>query len=256
MAESGRIGMVDLSINLQNIINNKMDRVDGKDLSSNDFTDAYKTKLDGIASGATKVQESSNNGYVKINSIDTKVYIHPGLDKSVTNPHGTTKADVGLSNVTNDAQVKRSEMGQPNGVATLDNNGKLIQDATTIGGKTINQIETDIEGNVTNIIGDTIVNTIDNKTGDILTLDTVQYSSDVLAYDDDFNPTHIQYKRKSNNKLVLDTTASAPDSNGYYQVLTCKIFNDDGSTIKKTITYHFTFLESGYIDTNDGGVVS
>lgn len=35
------------------------------------------------------------------------------------------KADVGLENVTNDAQVKRSEMGVASGVATLDSTGKV-----------------------------------------------------------------------------------------------------------------------------------
>lgn len=39
-----------------------------------------------------------------------------------TNPV-LNKADVGLSNVTNDAQVKRTEMGVANGVATLDSSG-------------------------------------------------------------------------------------------------------------------------------------
>ncbi len=36
-----------------------------------------------------------------------------------------SKADVGLGNVTNDAQVKRSEMGAANGVATLGGDGKV-----------------------------------------------------------------------------------------------------------------------------------
>ena len=36
-----------------------------------------------------------------------------------------TKANIGLGNVTNDAQVKRSEMGQPSGVATLGIDGKV-----------------------------------------------------------------------------------------------------------------------------------
>lgn len=36
-----------------------------------------------------------------------------------------TKTDVGLANVTNDAQVKRSEMGAVNGVATLGADGKV-----------------------------------------------------------------------------------------------------------------------------------
>ena len=41
------------------------------------------------------------------------------------NPHQITKEQVGLGNVTDDAQVKRDEMGQPGGVATLDETGKV-----------------------------------------------------------------------------------------------------------------------------------
>lgn len=44
------------------------------------------------------------------------------------NPHAVTKAQVGLGNVTNDSQVKRSEMGVAGGVATLDSSG-LIPEA-------------------------------------------------------------------------------------------------------------------------------
>jgi len=40
-------------------------------------------------------------------------------------PNPPTKTDVGLENVSNDAQVKRIEMGANNGVATLDLSGKL-----------------------------------------------------------------------------------------------------------------------------------
>lgn len=47
---------------------------------------------------ATKVESSSTNGNIKINETETKVYTHPG---SGTNPHGTTKSDVGLGNVPN-----------------------------------------------------------------------------------------------------------------------------------------------------------
>lgn len=42
-----------------------------------------------------------------------------------SNPHSVNKQQIGLSNVTNDAQVKRSEMGVANGVATLNENGKI-----------------------------------------------------------------------------------------------------------------------------------
>lgn len=42
-----------------------------------------------------------------------------------SNPHIVTKDQVGLANVTNDAQVKRSEMGSANGVATLNESGTV-----------------------------------------------------------------------------------------------------------------------------------
>lgn len=47
---------------------------------------------------ATKVESSSTNGNIKINGTEATVYTHPG---SGTNPHGTTKSDVGLGNVGN-----------------------------------------------------------------------------------------------------------------------------------------------------------
>ena len=49
-------------------------------------------------------------------------------DIVLTGSGGTmpTKTDVGLANVTNDAQVKRSEMGAASGVETLDVNSKLV----------------------------------------------------------------------------------------------------------------------------------
>ena len=45
----------------------------------------------------------------------------PDTNKAVN----VTKTSLGLNNVTNDAQVKRTEMGAANGVATLDANGKI-----------------------------------------------------------------------------------------------------------------------------------
>lgn len=62
------------------------------------FTNALKTKLDGIAASATKTENSATNGNIKINGVEANVYTHPGTG---TNPHGTTKADVGLSLVEN-----------------------------------------------------------------------------------------------------------------------------------------------------------
>ncbi len=46
-------------------------------------------------------------------------------DVRTDNPHSVTKTQIGLSNVTNDSQVKRSEMGEESGVATLGADGKI-----------------------------------------------------------------------------------------------------------------------------------
>lgn len=48
-------------------------------------------------SGATVVADSETNGNILINGEEVNVYTHP----SGTNPHGTTKSDVGLGNVPN-----------------------------------------------------------------------------------------------------------------------------------------------------------
>lgn len=61
---------------------NKVEKAAGKDLSSNDYTTEEKNKLAGIETGA-------NN------------YVHP----EGTNPHNTTKSDVGLGNVDNVKQM-------------------------------------------------------------------------------------------------------------------------------------------------------
>jgi uncharacterized membrane protein len=63
----------------------KVDKVSGKQLSTNDYTTTEKNKLAGIA-------DNANN------------YVHPG---SGTNPHGTTKTDIGLGNVDNTSDTNK-----------------------------------------------------------------------------------------------------------------------------------------------------
>ena len=63
-------------------LGDKVEKVVGKDLSSNDYTTEEKNKLGGIEAKANK-------------------YVHP----EGTNPHSTTKSDVGLGNVDNTKQM-------------------------------------------------------------------------------------------------------------------------------------------------------
>lgn len=71
-------------------LDTKVDKVTGKGLSTNDYTTNEKNKLAGIATGATKVADSTTNGNILINGTETTVYAHPnsgvtaGTYKSVT----------------------------------------------------------------------------------------------------------------------------------------------------------------------------
>ena len=76
-------------------------------------------------SGTEKIYRWNKYEYVEISNTEL---LEGALNSHVqdkNNPHQVTKEQIGLSEVTNDAQVKRSEMGTPEGVATLNENGKI-----------------------------------------------------------------------------------------------------------------------------------
>ncbi|MCI6276253.1 MAG: hypothetical protein MR639_05855, partial [Clostridium sp.] len=99
-ASSSIIDDNNLSAAVQDAINKRHSHANASILNAMEqaFTTALKNKLDGISANATKVEKSNTNGNIKINGVETNIYTHPG---SGSNPHGTTKADIGLSNVEN-----------------------------------------------------------------------------------------------------------------------------------------------------------
>lgn len=73
---------------------------------------------------SSKLTEIDN----EITNINTNIVTGVKGDSETSYRKGNvniTKANIGLGNVTNDAQVKRSEMGVASGVATLDTSGKV-----------------------------------------------------------------------------------------------------------------------------------
>lgn len=99
------------------LLSKKVDKVTDKSLVS----DSEIEKLLGLPNNVelnnliTTAKAAGDNAQLDLN-------LHK---QNTSNPHKVTKAQVGLGNVTNDAQVKRSEMGVANGVATLDADGKV-----------------------------------------------------------------------------------------------------------------------------------
>lgn len=147
-------------------LNNKVDKEDGKQLSTNDYTTTEKNKLAGISSGAqANVIETVQLNGSSITPSDKTVNVQ------------VSKSTVGLNNVTNDAQVKRSEMGKADGVATLDNAGKVpasqlpsyvddVIEGYYSGGKfyTSKDSSGNYSGAITGETGKIYVNLNDNKT--------------------------------------------------------------------------------------------
>ena len=105
----------------------------GKLMSETEFKDeegnTYEPRTGVIyidtVSGTEKIYRWNKYEYVEISNTEL---LEGALNSHVqdkNNPHQVTKEQIGLSEVTNDAQVKRSEMGTPEGVATLNENGKI-----------------------------------------------------------------------------------------------------------------------------------
>ena len=83
-----------------------------------------KAKLDGVEARANNYVHPANHAATMITE-DTDHRFVTDAEKAAWNAKPDDKEDIGLGNVTNDAQVKRSEMGVANGVATLDENGQV-----------------------------------------------------------------------------------------------------------------------------------
>ena len=93
----------------------------------------------------------------------------------ITLSASTVKTDLKLNNVTNDKQVKRTEMGSANGVATLDANGKVPASQLP------SYVDDIIEGHYSDgVFKDTNYNTIKGESGkiyvDILSSTTYRWS--------------------------------------------------------------------------------
>jgi hypothetical protein len=105
-------------------LSNKVDKVTDKQLTTNDFDNTYKTKLDGIADNATKV-EGSTLGYIKINNVNTLIYEHPAMHEASIIYANETFNGVLLPN-TGSANLR-------NMLHTIDNHTHPIATITTAG---------------------------------------------------------------------------------------------------------------------------
>ena len=66
-------GLQKVKAHIENLLFGKVDKVDGKGLSTNDYTTAEKNKLSGIATGANKTIVDSALSSTSTNPVQNKV---------------------------------------------------------------------------------------------------------------------------------------------------------------------------------------
>ena len=159
-SESTSTPKANKKVKADTLLNNKVDKVTGKGLSTNDYTTAEKTKLAGIANNANNyVLPNASTAQVGGIQIATDAEITTGTNttKAVTptqlkalanvanshiasqnNPHTVTKSQIGLGNVDNVRQYSTSNP-PPYPVTSVNNStgavslGELgIQNATNV----------------------------------------------------------------------------------------------------------------------------
>ena len=102
---------------IQTKLDTKVDKVPGKSLIEN--TEINKLKeLPNKSTLDSQIADAKQSGTSAQNNLTAHI-------NNTENPHNVTKEQLKLENVTNDAQVKRIEMGVAGGVATLGGDGKV-----------------------------------------------------------------------------------------------------------------------------------
>lgn len=160
-----------ISTATQAALNNKVDKVTGKGLSTNDFTAAYKTKLDGITAGANKYSlptaTEGDLGGVRAKSIGTPISFDAKTqDTVISGFHSTTAKSDRLYpvelfyNGRAFVNVPWTDSNTTYGVATTSNNGLMSStDKTKLDGIAAGANKTVVDS----VLNPTSTNPLQNK---------------------------------------------------------------------------------------------
>ena len=160
-----------ISTATQAALNNKVDKVSGKGLSTNDFTAAYKTKLDGITAGANKYSLPTATegalGGVRAKSIGTPISFDAKTqDTVISGFHSTTAKSDRLYpvelfyNGRAFVNVPWTDSNTTYGVATTSNNGLMSStDKTKLDGIAAGANKTVVD----TVLNPTSTNPLQNK---------------------------------------------------------------------------------------------
>lgn len=251
-------------------LDTKVDKVVGKQLSTEDYTTTEKSKLTGIEDGAQVNAVLSVNGQTGAiiglettanidNKLSTKVDKEIGKQLSTEDYTSIEKAK--LSGIENNANNYVHPLNHPPSIITQDADNRFMTDIEKI---KLNSIETGAQVNtITSVNGATGAITglatdtsVDNKIG-ILNGELDTHLDDYMPHDSKLNSyassqdvngvyTAIEFKRIDNTRYML-STLSNPNGNGNYQTATWEFYGALGITLALTVTWTFTYDTDGNI---------
>lgn len=121
----------------------KVDKVAGKQLSTEDYSTSEKSKLAGISANANNYTHPTSGvgaGTYRSVTVDVNGHVTGGANPTTVSGYGLTDVYTKAENNTSLAlKVNNSEKGSANGVATLDVNGKVV--LTQIPDSVLGQLE-------------------------------------------------------------------------------------------------------------------
>ena len=163
------------------------DRYVAKETGKSLIANTKITKLDGISTGANKVESSNTNGNIKIDGVETTVYTKPALTKSeVTTALGYTPPTSSVATTSSNGLMSKDMLTKLNGISTgatkvqaSNTNGNILIDGTEV---TVYTKPALTKSDVTTALGYTPPTTDTNTTYDVVTASANGLmSTDMLA---------------------------------------------------------------------------
>lgn len=126
--------LVGIKGNVQALLDSKVDKVSGKGLSTNDYTNEEKSKLAGIATGATRVLVDNSLSTSSTNPVQNKVVAAElnNLNNLVGSTSVKSQIDAALETVTDSIIPITNEEIDSICNSSLESNEVLVDDATEI----------------------------------------------------------------------------------------------------------------------------
>ena len=227
--------------NLSASLNNKVNKESGKGLSSNDYTSAEKSKLAGIAAGATAVIVDSALSESSTNPVQSKVIyaaITGKADKTTVSDLATAinnKADTSTVSALT-SRVSQAETDIDTQSARIDEIIALPEGSTT-GDAELMDIRVKADGTTASSAGSAVRDQVNELNNDVLTL-----SENLTEL---FDISKVKYSADGSGTIAIHDTDISFENNNYKAVDFYSIPLTAGNTYQ--ITFEVSNLTAGNV---------